>query len=115
MTGAVDALDVDSALPAGVTRPWTSTQLDGFDAGHPNTQLRIAVSFCSWVEGQRATFGLWGYLAGLETDTKLNGDNAYTAWAGGADWTIPLFGPLSIRGEAWIGQALADVRGGIGQ
>lgn len=111
LSGAVEALDLDAGT--GVTRPFTSTIVDGFDSGHPHGQGRMAVTFSSWVEEKRATIGLWGYIAGLESDTKFDGERHFTAYALGLDWQLPIFGPLALRGEAFFGQALGDVRGGI--
>jgi hypothetical protein len=113
LTGAVDGLDLDAG--AGVMRPFTSTTLDGFDSGHPHGQLRLGLAFPSWVEGKRARLGAWGYIAGLESDTKFAGEDEFTAWALGADFDLPLLGSLGLRGEVFMGQALADVRGGIAQ
>lgn len=116
-TGAVDALDLDAALAAGTTPPrqFTSTTFDGWDAGHPNGELRMAVTFPSWVDAKRTTLGAWGYVAGLETDARFDGDRHFTPWAVGADWMLPLFGPIALKGELFVGQALSDVRGSIGQ
>ncbi len=111
LTGAVDTQDLDAGT--GVVKPFTSTLIDGYDSGHPHGQLRLGMSTPSWVEGKRLSVGAYGYLAGLETDAQFGGEDHFTAWAMGLDAEIPLFDRFSLRGELFIGQALADVRGGI--
>jgi hypothetical protein len=110
LTGAIDNGDLDAGLGT-----FTSSERDGFDSGHPHGQLRAGIQFGSWVPEQTANIGLWGYIAGLETDTEFAGDDHFTPWTIGIDLTLPLFGPLTWRGEVWYGQALSDVRGTIGQ
>jgi len=109
MSGAVDNRDVDPVV-AGV-----SNEKDGFDAGHPHFQARAGVSADSWVAEKRWEAGVWGYVAGLETDTLFGGENEFTPFAVGFDLQLPVARRVTIRAELWIGQALADVRGNIGQ
>lgn len=104
LTGAVDGQDLDTRSR------YTSTDLDGFDSGLPQVQLRAG-----WKTKAGLAFGLWSAAAALETDQRFNGDNDFHALAVGIDCTVPLGNVFSIKGEAWIGQALSDVRGGIGQ
>ncbi len=112
LTGAINNQDLDTT---GAPPLLSTTERDGFDAGHPHGQTRAGVTFKSWVEGKTATVGVWGALAGLETDTKFQGQDSFTSWLGGLDATLPLFGPITAKGEFWIGKALGDFRGGIGQ
>ena len=112
LTGANDDLDLDVSV--GPTT-FLTNERDGFDSGLPHGQARFAVGFNSWVEGQRAVIGVWGAVAALETDVKFGGEDEFTAWLAGADVVLPFFGPLSVRGEVWIGEALGDFRGAIGQ
>ncbi len=110
LTGAVDNLDLDAG-----TGTFTSTRPDGFDSGTPHGQLRAALETPSWVDGQRLAVGAWGLLGRLETDTSFVGRRRFTTWTAGADVTVPLAADLLAKGEAWFGEALGDVRGGIGQ
>lgn len=50
----------------------------------------------------------------LETDTAFVGQTRFDTWVYGIDLTVPVSESLTFRGEAWHGQALGDVRGGIG-
>jgi hypothetical protein len=64
--------------------------------------------------------GLWGLLAALETDTRLptgtpGGENDFVSYCIGTDVVLQLTERFSVRGEAYFGQALSDLRGGIGQ
>ncbi|MCB9833207.1 MAG: hypothetical protein H6807_12100 [Planctomycetes bacterium] len=104
-TGAVDGADNDGAP--------SRTTADGVDSGHPHAQARLGLNFGSWVEGKRAEIGFWGYVAGLETDTKFNGEDHFTPYTVGIDISLPLFASVSFIAEAWYGQALSDVRGNI--
>ncbi|MGQ0613757.1 MAG: hypothetical protein ACT4PV_08480 [Planctomycetaceae bacterium] len=109
MSGAVDNRDLDPVV-AGV-----SSERDGFDSGHPHLQVRAGVSGTSWVEEKRWEAGVWGYVAGLETDTLFAGNDEFTPFVVGLDFQVPLCRRFSVRGELWIGQALSDMRGNVGQ
>ena len=108
LTGALDNQNLE-ALPAGVP----SVQ-DGFDSGLPHGQLRVAVKVPEGME-----FGVWGSLSALETDTSWpvpqGGTKHFRGHCLGFDWFVPLGDRVSLKGEAWIGQGLGDMRGGIGQ
>ena len=108
LTGAVDNQDLDTGF---------GTERDGFDAGFPHGQIRLGITTDSWVEAKRVSAGVWGMVAGLETDLPvgISGRRHFTPWVIGVDWTVPLFGPVEVRGELWFGQALSDWRGNIGQ
>ncbi|MEE9392566.1 MAG: hypothetical protein V3W41_08690 [Planctomycetota bacterium] len=105
LTGAVDGADNDGI--------GGRSNIDGFDSGHPHGQLRLGGSFSSWVTAERAAIGFWGYVASLETDTRYDGNDRYTPFTVGVDIVLPLFDRVSLRGEAWFGQALSDLRGNI--
>jgi hypothetical protein len=92
-----------------------STEVDGFDSGLPHVQAAFAVGFDSWVRGERIVIGASGLIGALETDTRFNGEDDYTVWLVGIDFFIPLLDGLHLKGEGFIGQALGDFRGGIGQ
>lgn len=110
LQGAINNLDLDAGLGT-----FTSTERDGFDAGHPHGQARAALAFSSWVPESRGEIGVWGVLGALETDTSFAGEDDFTVWLAGLDWTLPLWGPVTFRGEAWAGEAPGDLRAGIGQ
>lgn len=109
LTGAITNQDLDPTV-AGV-----SNERDGFDSGFPNLQARVGMSFRSWVCDQPVALGAWGAYAGNETDTQFNGKDEFDTWLVGIDFTVPLFKSTKLRGEAWVGSALSDFRGGIAQ
>lgn len=101
LTGAVDAKDLDGD---GVR--------DGEDSGEPQVQARIGYAAATpWAAGNKAEFGVYG--AYLWEDAQAKGD--YEGKVAGVDFIIPLSQVLALRGEAWTGQDLSDLRGGIGQ
>ncbi len=109
LTNAVDAADADN-----------NGQKDGWDAGMPHVQTRFGLSTPSWVDGKMLAGGVWGYFARSDFDAPLAGspagaDDGFDSWTLGADLSVPLFDGISLRGEAFVGAGLADVRGGIGQ
>lgn len=109
MSGAVGATDLD-LIAAG---PFTSTTVDGFDSGLPMVQARLGV------KTDALDFGLWGHYAVYETDHSfpigLGGTTHHKAYSVGVDLLVNLGDTLSLAGEAWLGENLRDVRGGIGQ
>ncbi|MGH7163130.1 MAG: hypothetical protein ACREID_06580, partial [Planctomycetota bacterium] len=111
LTGAVNNQDLDPAAGGVVS----SLERDGFDSGLPHLQVRGGMSAASWVAEKRWEAGIWGYVAQLETDSQFAGEDTFTPWCIGADWTVPLHARLTLRGELWTGAALGDVRGTIGQ
>jgi hypothetical protein len=109
LSGAVAAADADR-----------NGQNDGWDTGHPHLQTRFGFSTCSWVEGKMLALGAWAYVARMEVDSastipNFAGDTHFNSNAVGVDFSVPLFDTFSLKGEAFFGQALADVRGSIGQ
>ena len=110
LTGAVDNLDADVGFGS-----FLSTERDGFDAGHPHLQLAFGVNFDSWVADDRIALGVSAAWGTLETDTEFNGEDRFTTWLIAFDMRVPLYGPVSLKAEAFIGQALGDFRGGIAQ
>jgi hypothetical protein len=109
LNGAISNQDLDPTV-AGI-----SNERDGIDSGYPNLEARLGVTFKSWVCDQSVTLGAWGAYGGLETDTEFNGEDHFTTWLVGVDFQVPLFSKLKLRGEAWMGSALSDFRGGITQ
>lgn len=101
LTGAVDAKDLDGD---GIR--------DGEDSGKPQVQARIGYAGAApWAAGNKAEIGVYG--AYLWEDAQAKGN--YEGNLVGIDFTIPCSQALALRGEAWTGQNLSDLRGGIGQ
>lgn len=105
--GAVNMQDLDAGAP-----PFTTTQIDGFDAGWPNVEARVA-----WTSSgdRKVVIGIWGYVGGIETDTAFGGDTHFLAAMAGADFTVPIGAKLIVRGEVWWAQAGGDIRANAGQ
>jgi hypothetical protein len=114
MTGAVDNANVENStvLPVGFVN-----ERDGFDSGNPHVQTRLGYKCNTWAEGRQMEIGAWGFWGRLETDSPIgtSGDRRFSSWLAGGDWTIPITDTITFRGEAWLGEALSDMRGGVGQ
>ena len=106
LTGAIDNADLDGGV---------GSERDGFDSGLPQVQLRLGFGFDSPVREEKTQLGLWGMIGTLETDIALSGDTHFTTWTVGTDLILPLTQDLTLWGEAWVGETLADARGGIAQ
>lgn len=102
LTGAVDQLDLDEN---GIR--------DGEAAGVPNLQGRAGLTYP--VGTRRFSAGLWAHRAQMETTTAIAGETDFPSHAFGVDAELPLGGRFVVRGEAWAGRNLSDIRGGIGQ
>lgn len=102
LTGAVDDQDLDGD---GV--------LDGEEAGTPNLQARLGWSRTSG--SGELSLGLWGHTAREELTSPVAGRTELDSSSVGVDFQVPLAPRLTLRGEAWSGENLSDVRGGIGQ
>lgn len=98
MTGAVDPLDADAN---GIR--------DGEAAIFPNFQGRIAY------DSQRVKIGAWSHYARLHTGVAFGGQNDFNGYSYGSDFEFLFMDRLRVRGEAWAGSNLGDLRGGIGQ
>jgi hypothetical protein len=102
-SGAVDGQDLDG---------------DGFRDGEssvsPTGQLRIGYS--APLNGQTWSIGAWGHAAQMRLNRSfVAGVNEFNSTLVGVDFNLPVLKKLAIRGEAWTGKGLGDVRGGIGQ
>ena len=102
-SGAIDGQDLDG---------------DGFRDGEASTtptgQLRIGYS--APLNGQTLSIGVWGHGAQQELNRSLvAGSHEFTSSLFGFDLSIPILKNLVLKGEAWTGKGLSDVRGGIGQ
>lgn len=119
LTGAVNNQDLDT----------TTGERDGFDSGLPHLQMRAGYTHTREVEwtdrkdGKESPakskvttqIGAWGMFGRTETDTAFGGEHRFDTWTMGLDWSIGLTRTLTLRGEAWRGENLGDVRGGVGQ
>ena len=116
MTGADDNQDLD---PAGTTGAGFR---DGETSGKPTLQARGSYKRPVW-EKQNLEIGLWAHRAWEEPDTlpdvagaPYTGKTEFDSYALGLDLTVPLYRDwLWLKGEAWYGANLDDVRGGIFQ
>lgn len=102
LTGAVDDQDLDGD---GV--------LDGEESGVPNLQARLGWS--RPLGSGELSLGLWGHVAREELTSPLAGETELDGSSVGVDFQVPVAPRLTLRGEAWSGENLSDVRGGIGQ
>lgn len=101
LTGAVDDLDLDAD---GVR--------DGEAAALPSLQARLGAD--SRIK-DRWSAGVWGLRGWQETGRSFAGERTFVSSGVGADYKLALGKRARLQGEAWAGEALSDVRGGIGQ
>ncbi len=107
LTGANDAQDLDPATAGGFR--------DGETSGRPTVQARAACAMPLWTK-QNIELGVWGHRAWEKTDSPigLKGRRHFNSDAIGLDLTVPIFqDKVWVKGEAWKGKDLDDVRGGI--
>jgi hypothetical protein len=107
LTGAINNEDLDAGANAG--------ERDGFDSGMPQGQVRVGWKTLELVEKKPSEFGAWGMYGQTQTDTFFNGHDRFDTWLAGVDWQVPLCTKATFRGEAWTGENLGDIRGGMGQ
>ena len=88
---------------------------DGEDSGIPAVQGRVGRDCRSWVAGRTVGLGAWGLVSFETIDVPIMGNDDFTGWGIGIDWSVPLLRAVTWRGEAWHGQNLNDWRGGSGQ
>ena len=111
-TDAVSGQDLDgngaAAAPGGV---------DGVEAARPMYQGRVG-----WTAHKRKdplsdpfSFGVWGMNAREELTTPIGDRKVFRPDCVGIDMVVPIARRLDLRGEAWNGKDLNDVRGGINQ
>lgn len=102
-TGAVDAMDLDK-----------NSLLDGSSSALPSVQARFALE--QTLYGSRPLkAGVWGHYAKQEVDKPVAGKTGWDAWSAGLELSVPLHARVAVEGEAWVGENLSDIRGGIGQ
>jgi hypothetical protein len=104
LTGAIDPLDLDN-----------NGFRDGEESVRPTVQARVAYSHASWVKDQKASFGVWGHRGWMRTSRAFAGRTEFRSQSTGLDYSIPFHDRIAIRGEAWFGRNLSEVRGGVGQ
>jgi hypothetical protein len=105
LAGAVDGENVDGG-----------TIRDGESSGKPCFQGRMGFKGeHPWLEKKTFEVGGWGHFAREHLDTLPAGwtEDEFESVAYGVDVTLPLLDFLEIRGEAWWGMNLNDIRGGI--
>ncbi|HEX6813053.1 MAG TPA: hypothetical protein VF384_15620 [Planctomycetota bacterium] len=107
LTGAITNEDLDTGSAAG--------ERDGFDSGLPQGQMRAGWKPFELVEKKAAELGVWGMYGQTQSDTFFDGENRFDTWTAGLDWQVPLTSAFTLRGEAWTGENLGDIRGGMGQ
>lgn len=114
VTTAVDGsnLDDDPSTPA-----LENEFFDGEASGKPTVQGRVAYDFELLVEKKRNSIGLWGHWAQEKLDIPLavDGDRRFESTAVGCDFTLWFADWFWVKGEAFVGKNLDDVRGGIFQ
>jgi hypothetical protein len=98
LTGAIDGQDRDAN---GV--------LDGEQSTMPNFQGRLGYA------SAKVIAGVWSHYGRTHTDTAFAGKNDFDHYSYGADFDLRFTPQVSLRGEAFAGSALSDVRGSVGQ
>jgi len=105
-------------LQAGILDPLTGqpppyqayrTPQAGEKSGQPAYATRIAWTGSAF--GQAATVGVGGYYARQNWGLGRRVD----AWAGTADWDLPLGRWLSLKGELYRGRAIGGLGAGLGR
>lgn len=102
LTGAVDQQDLDA-----------DGLRDGEAAATPTLQTRAGVAYPAG--GRQLTLGVWAHRSEQAVSIPVAGAASFGSHALGMDLELPLGRRAWMRGEAWTGSNLADVRGGIGQ
>ncbi len=112
VTGANDGQNLDAAA-SGVT------YLDGVSSGLPTIQGRLGYKGPHfWLKEKKFEIGAWAHYAQEKLETAPFGaftEDKFTSSAFGLDLTLPIIDMLQIKGEAWSGKNVDDVRGGIFQ
>lgn len=104
LTGAIDSLDLDAN---GVR--------DGEESSRPSLQSRIGYSHSVGSSERIASVGVSGYYGFMRTGRPVAGLTEFRSQLINVDFTLPLSGHISLKGEGWWGRNLSDIRGGIGQ
>jgi len=100
--GAIDAQNLDK-----------NQLIDAVEGGRPQLQTRLGIHRPLFERNMMA--GLWGHYNKTRTEISVNGQRDFESWSVGVDVALPLGPYVVVKGEAWTGRNLSDVRGGIGQ
>jgi hypothetical protein len=100
--GAIDGQNLDA-----------NPLLDGVDSSTPQLQGRVQLGRDTG--GGTLKVGAWGHYAETQTERSVRGDMTFKSWSAGGDASVPLGSRVVIQGEAWVGENVSDVRGGVGQ
>jgi hypothetical protein len=103
LTGAIDALDLDN-----------NGFRDGEESQLPDIQGRIGYSY-PIAKDRNVSFGISGFYGFLTTSRPIAGRSDFHSQLFNIDFTLPLAGFMSLRGEGWWGRNMSDTRGGAGQ
>lgn len=104
-SGAVDGQDLDG-----------DGYRDGEASGSPTLQARIGYQGGTRDSGKPWAIGLYAHRATQRLNRfSFAGRNRFRSFLVGSDLIVPLHDRLKLQGEAWTGENLSDVRGGIGQ
>jgi hypothetical protein len=100
LTGAIDNLDADNnGIPDG-----EASQTPGF-------QGRVGYNTANG----KVLFGASTHYARLHTDTPLAGNTDFGSHSFGVDVELRFTAMVTVKGEAFTGSNLGDLRGGAGQ
>ncbi len=102
LTGAVDNQNLDG-----------DSLRDGEASGLPAAQARVG--FSAPLDGRAVSFGVWGHYGQEKVETDIGSRGRFVSTALGVDLDFPVTEAIYVKGEAWIGRNLDDVRGGIFQ
>ena len=109
LSGGIDNQNMDGA---------GSAYVDGESSGLPCFEARLGYKGAHvWLDQKPWQVGVWGFYARERLDTLPAGytDDTFAADAVGVDAVLPLHDMLEVRGEAWLGKNVNDIRGGIMQ
>ncbi|NUN95520.1 MAG: hypothetical protein HUU16_05055 [Candidatus Omnitrophica bacterium] len=96
---------------------FTSDIVDsGEDSGLPGVEGRVGISVPTWCKDKKAQFGISGLWERLELPIEDHTDHCkHTSWVAALDLSLPLTERLGFQAEAFRGQDLDTVLGGVGQ
>ncbi|MCK6479624.1 MAG: hypothetical protein HUU06_05140 [Planctomycetaceae bacterium] len=86
---------------------------DGEASGLPSLQARIG--FGAPLDGRTIEMGLWGHRAREKTAADVGSHGDFSSTALGVDLHFPVTAEIYVKGEAYVGRNMDDVRGGIFQ
>jgi hypothetical protein len=114
VTTVVDSsnLDDNPATPA-----LENEFFDGEASGKPTVQGRIGYEFELFVDKRMNALGVWGHWAQEKLDIPLpvDDDRRFESTLVGGDFTVWFADWFWVKGEAWLGKNIDDVRCGIFQ